>query len=88
MIAVYKYPLQETDTQVINMPWSAAILSVDKQDGQLCIWAEVDTDDVIKDKIIHIYGTGNPIVVDAGVRQNFVGTVQSGIYVWHIFEVE
>jgi len=84
MRTIYKYPLQIADSQTISLPASAKPLSVQLQGGRLCLWAEVNTAIGGKDKevVISVVGTGMPIPPGAVL---YLGTVQTGLYVWHIY---
>jgi hypothetical protein len=88
VITVWKYPLRITDTQPVNMPEGAQILSVQFQGEALCLWALVDTHKPQTQRIIRIIGTGNPIVEYGTAPVIFIGTVQQfgGQLVWHVFE--
>lgn len=83
---VYKYQLQDTLQQTVNLSVGAKILSVHEQYGSLCLWALVDADLPTSPRVIEIYGTGH--VVPAGKRE-FIGTVvtMGGRLVWHVFEL-
>lgn len=88
MKAIWKFPLETTDFQVIRMPSDAEILAVQTQDGVPCIWAMVDTTDPPESRIFRIYGTGHPVNADEELA--YVGTCQlhGGSLVFHIFEVK
>ena len=86
MKTIYKYPLEITDRQVIEIPAGSEILSAQMQRGQLCLWVLVHTYEAPRHRDVYIFGTGNPIPqgFDRGYCL-FVGTVQQGPLVWHIF---
>lgn len=83
MKAIWKYPLEITDVQTIMMPVDAAVLTVQVQNDQPCIWAMVYTDSEKVQKTVRMYGTGHPIDT-MGV---WVGTFQvhGGRLVFHVF---
>jgi hypothetical protein len=83
MRTIHKYPLYVTDMQVVMMPVGARILSVDNQRDMLTLWAEVDTEAPSEGRVIHVAGTGNPL--NAPSDSDFIGTVQMGQFVWHIY---
>lgn len=67
------------------MPEGAQILSAQIQNGEVCLWALVDTEKPLKNKEIRIYGTGHPYeYTDQDAK--YIGTVQLKSFVWHIFE--
>ena len=85
MKTIYKYPLQVTDTQEIEMPAGGMALSVQMQNGVPCLWAVVDTDAPKIKRIIHVYGTGHPM--ESHVHR-YISTfqMQGGALVFHAFE--
>lgn len=83
MNKIWKYRLHLTDSQTIDMPCGAEILSVQMQDGYVCMWALCNTDAATEPRHIVIIGTGNPIRFKTG---KFIGTVQSEHFVWHVFD--
>lgn len=87
MHLIFKYPLEITDVQRIDMPSGADVLSAQVQNGVLCVWAIFDQrfSQMLERRTFYIVGTGNPIP-DEYVKGNlFVGTVQRVSFVWHIF---
>lgn len=81
---IYKYPLRLTDTQNVVMPRGARILTVQMQNAVPTLWAEVDpTDSVGEQRHITIIGTGNG---HTSPHSLYLGTVQDGPFVWHVFE--
>jgi len=82
---IHKFPLAITDEQVIYAPPSARPLSVQFQRGVLCLWMRLDPTEILEQFTIRIYGTGNPI--QSNDHEAFIGTVQDGPMVWHVFWV-
>jgi len=81
---IWKFPLEITDVQEVEMPSSAQLLSVDVQQGILCLWALVDLDRATKERhVIDIIGTGEPI---ESHHRAFIGTAQMGPLLWHVFQ--
>lgn len=89
MKTIWKFPLGNGDSQRIEMPKNAAILTVQTQDGHACIWAIVDIDDGSETEMrtFEIYGTGQPLREDKDIARPYVATIQQPPFVWHIFEV-
>jgi hypothetical protein len=83
---IWKYTLAITDTQDIEMPSGARILSVANQNGELCLWALVPTANATKTRCIEIIGTGNPISPNHEASRRFIGTAVINPFVWHVFE--
>lgn len=83
MKTIYKYPIEITDEQVIEMPLGANILNVQIQNDTVNIWAMVDPKEYAVPVKLRIFGTGNP--VPSGLVLRYIGTVQAAGFVWHIF---
>lgn len=81
-MTIWKFPLKIVDSQVIVLPILNRILTVQMQDGVLCMWAIVHAEGINIEVEIQIFGTGQPIGGDVGA---YVGTVQESGYVWHVF---
>lgn len=89
---IYKYVLEITDRQVIDVPRSFEPLCVQVQNGCLCLWAEVEFAGLasganVMQRVIEIYGTGNPHPADPSFLRSYIGTVQmmDGL-VWHVYD--
>lgn len=84
---IYKYKLKTAVNQTLNLPIGAEILCVQMQGENMCLWALVDPNADIEERIIEIYGTGHPINYDMGISRKYISTVQVNQYlVFHIFE--
>lgn len=85
---IWKFSLEITDAQRIDMPEGAEILTAQFQGEILCLWALVDADKPKQERVIEVFGTGNPIWVDMGVSRKFIATAQmpNMPLVWHVFE--
>lgn len=85
MKTIHKYPLEISDKQTIKMPSGAKVVAIQCQNDIPCIWAEVETDNPMMNRRIHIFGTGGPIETE---NLKYLGTVQQygGGLVWHIFQ--
>lgn len=83
MIKIYKQTLKIHIEQFIQLQIGSEILSVQEQYGLICLWYRCDTENQNKQRLIHIYGTGQPC--DDSLQFRFIGTVQIGSFVWHVF---
>lgn len=83
MKTIHKYRLKIVDYQSIETHIGAEIISVGEQDGNLCVWAMVDTKKPSVEKKIWVIGTGNYCAPSV---EGFVGTVAIGPHVWHVFQ--
>jgi len=86
MRTIWKFALTVADSQVIEMPREAKILSAQMQGESLSLWAEVIPERARTKRIIEVYGTGHTIEDDADLI--FIGTVQmlGGQLIFHVFE--
>lgn len=86
MQTIYKYTLQITGKQIVPMPYNSEIIAVKNQDGNLCLWAIVETDNEVRPTYeIEIFGTGHPI--DKNIFREFIDTcVMPNGLVWHVFK--
>lgn len=85
---IWKYKLQVTDQQVLEMPACAEFLTVQLQINggvwDAVLWVVVDPSMPNVPVEIAIYGTGNPIPDNPG---RYIATFQSrsGAFAWHVF---
>jgi len=89
MKAVYKYEIQITDDDYIQMPKGAKIIKFGKQGNEYYVWAIVDPQANIEMRIFHIVGTGNPLNDSFWVTHKHIDSwIESdgGQFVWHLFE--
>lgn len=82
---IFKYDLELTDKQTIDLPTNAIILTVQYQHGGLRLWAKVDENTTTRKRKIRIIGTGHEF---EGYNWLYITTVQDleGLLIWHIFE--
>ena len=83
---IWKFSLETTDEQTVEMPAKAEILSVQTQSEIPCIWAMVNPENKKVKRVFHIFGTGHCV---PNADRKFVGTylLQGGVLVFHVFEV-
>lgn len=85
--SVWKFPLHVTgEPQSVMMPNGSKVLSVQLQAEQICVWALVNPQEPTEERLFFIMGTGHPFG-DTGDLLHFVGTIQMGPLVWHVFEL-
>ena len=89
MKAIWKYPLKIESKQTLEMPGTGPkLLSVQMQAGVPCLWAVVEPNSEQKSVVvIDIVGTGH-ILEEDDTERYFLGTVQQGGLVWHVFRRE
>lgn len=83
---IFKYQLDTTDIQQIEMPQGAEILCLHTQNVTPCIWALVNPDAPVSKRTFEIFGTGHNI---PEANRKYIGTYQlrSGDLVFHCFEL-
>lgn len=86
MKKIWKYSLHlDLESEFIEMPKGAEILSAQNQNGTVCIWVLVDPLAPKEKREIAVWGTGHKIWRDSNLQ--FIGTVQVEPFVWHVFEI-
>lgn len=82
---IHKYPLELTYTQDIFMPVGSKILTAMVQNDTICLWAEHQPDTTLQEwRRIQIVGTGHVASPEEAI---YINSVQMGVYVWHIYEI-
>ena len=85
---IWKYKLEITGLQKIEMPKGSEVLSVDNQNGRLCLWAKGDINKPKEVRHFEIFGTGDLMPSLINLKHTFIGTVQIPPFVWHVFEIQ
>jgi hypothetical protein len=87
MGTIWKFMLRPAAVQTIRMPKGSEVLTAQVQGEELCLWAMVDPDNLMEDRMFLIVGTGHNMPEVFG---RYVATVQmeNGLLIWHIFEGE
>jgi hypothetical protein len=85
MFSIWKFGLELTEVQTIYMPEGADILSVQNQNGSLCIWALLSPTAPKVGRHFKVIGTGHKIETLADHK--WIATVIQDQFVWHIFEI-
>ena len=81
---IFKFQFPIGDVIPIEMPTGAWILSAQMQYGVPSLWAVVDPNAPRIRRIIYLRGTGHPLGRAAVCP--FIGTIQEGPLVWHLFD--
>lgn len=89
MRVIYKYQLEIKDFQEVELPSEHRILSVQNQNGTICLWAVVDDQETSMTKRrLTIIPTGVPnpdLDFYLGDDIEYIATVQLGPLVFHVF---
>lgn len=83
-MTVWKYPLNTTDEQELEIPEINRPLCIHVQGGRPCLWVLVDPDVPILTVRVRIFGTGHPGVT---ADMDYVGSylLSGGSLVFHVF---
>ena len=73
------------DTISFELPRDSVPLCVMEQSGEIMLWVEVTTGPgaTYEMHTFHVRGTGNSFV---GGEDEYIGSVQVGPFVWHVYE--
>lgn len=83
---IWKFPLAALGRNAVYMPVHSQILAVQMQAGVPTLWALVQPDADRETRRFETVGTGQPLSDDLD-GHGYIGTIQQGPYVWHVFEV-
>jgi len=84
---VHKYPLPIEAEPFIPMPLGAQVLSVQVQRDEPMVWALVDPrQTVMMRHWFWVLNTGTPVDWDPSEDSRFIGTVQNGGFVFHVWD--
>lgn len=91
MRTVYKYSFGDygdygarNPLATFSMPLAAIPYRVGLQNGNICLWAEVNTDEITLQRSFLIIGTGHVIPDD----WRYIGSCDDGFFVWHVGELK
>jgi len=82
---IFKYEIPIKDTFNLELPAHSKILSLQLQNEKPYIWVLHDENKVLKHRYFTIVGTGHEIEYHPDVMI-YIGTIQMGSLVWHLFE--
>lgn len=92
MKTVWKYKIDMTQLQTLQIPGEAKILSLQKQgnrsEDDMFLWCLVDTDKPMETRTFLLVETGDTL--DEFPKAEYVATMQfiRGAYVYHLFELK
>lgn len=82
-MVIWKFPIERGELGR-RLPRGAKIISAGVQDGwRITIWALVDPEAPLVERLIEVVGTGSSPALSDGI---FIGTVFVGLYVFHVFD--
>lgn len=85
---IWKFELENTDEQKVEMPVGSEILTVQTQNETPCLWALVDPSADKETRYLEVFGTGNPLPYCTDLDRIYISTYQlkGGSLVFHVFE--
>lgn len=83
---IWKQTLDLVDCQRIMFPQGSKFLTAQMQGNLLSLWFECNEKNPLKEIVIAIYGTGNPIPDNPG---KYIATFQTGggALVFHVYDL-
>ena len=81
--SIWKFPLEVTDEQKVELPIGAKPLTVQVQGDTACLWALVDTQVQKEARVIQIFGTGHRVSNEGEYISTF--QMHGGSLVFHAF---
>ncbi len=87
MSAIWKFQLNTIGGLVhVSMPRGSVILDCQVQDHLPTLWALVDPEAPVEERVFIVVGTG--WTLGAEIRpEHHISTFQVGPFVWHVFEI-
>lgn len=87
MKTIWKYEIAGTGSQII-IPKIHRFLTVQGQNNNICLWAEVETESPNEQVYIEVFGTDQEIPENMGTMREYLGTAQiyDGKLVWHVYK--
>lgn len=79
---VWKFYLQ-LGTNFMSIPSGGKFLSVQMQDGRICVWVQCDENAPRVNRQVDVAVTGGRLTG----TEKYIGTFQDGPYVGHAFEI-
>lgn len=82
MKTIYKYPIEITDEQKIQMPLDAKVIHAGLDpNGIPCIWAMASSHLADHSHYVYVRGTGHEI----SDSRRHIGSFVEGPFMWHVF---
>ena len=84
MTTIWKYTLRPGRNQIM-MPRNPQLLTIDEQNGSVCLWARVDDEADMQTVNVDVVGTGHEVPTEN--QGHYIGTVklENGMMMFHAF---
>jgi len=86
MKTIYKYDLPMENRAIIPMPEGATILKVGVQHNKPVLWALVDSDAPVTDRVFFVFGTGHSFDLAEPFIHHGTLLLHGETFVGHVFE--
>lgn len=85
MKTIFKYPLDFTDYQTIEIPMNGVIVDIEYQEDDIFAWVMFNHDIINhkEQRSISICGTGHPV---NPMTPDYIKSLHKDGFVWHFFE--
>jgi hypothetical protein len=91
MFTIYKYPIYDNGSSTYHsIPKGGKVLHANHQQGQVAIWAEVNTEKPTETRIFQYFATGQPVIPEVGKYYRYIDTVvlRETNEVVHVYEIQ
>lgn len=82
MRTVWQYEIQIEESFTIELPVGAVVVAAQMQQGNPCMWVDLNSTAPKKKRLFHVVGTGHGVPPGA----KHVATVQAPPFVLHLYE--
>lgn len=83
-MVIFKYQLDLVPEQIIKVGFPFKYLTMQWQRDRLCVWALCNENGSGSNRKIIMRGTGHSF--EGAVKEDYIGTIQEGVFVWHFFD--
>jgi len=85
MKTIWKYEINKV-VQELEIPFGAKFLHVGNQNGHICLWFEVESENKKETRRFEIAGTGK---AQLDIDKKYLGSMifHNHAFVWHIYEI-
>lgn len=81
MRTIHHYKLEISDRQAIDMPLGAVPLWIAVVNGDLRVYADVDTTATMAPEVFRVFGTGHALPPG----MTYIGSAFVAPFVWHVY---
>lgn len=84
---IWKYAISGPGRVIVPIPYGCVVLHVGVQNGSIFVWVAVKSrqEDDLVDRAFYVAATGEDLT--SLQHDEYLGTVQIGEFVWHVFDL-